>query len=107
MRTNKTKGTEFERRVVNHLKNKGFWAIRQGSSRFPDIVAIKKDGTVFFIECKMNKYISREERSKLMELQEQYKGTPFIAYQERRPKGSWIHFCDPTYNQTQELEKSI
>jgi len=73
----KGKGIRFERRVKALLESQGFFCIRQSASQFPDLVAINGSAEVYFIECKMNKYISSQERAKLRELSKY--GTPVIA----------------------------
>lgn len=82
-------GYNFQRRVVNHLKKLGFNCIVQPKSAFPDILAwrpfINENGEalalnvqenldgrisyktilpfyVSFIECKVNKYLSKKEK---------------------------------------------
>lgn len=84
MYTNKTKGTNFERKVVQGLKKIGWFAIRQPRSAFPDIIAIKKGETALIIECKMRKYISKKERQDLKEMSKVY-GNVAVAYQRDHP----------------------
>jgi len=82
-------GYNFQRRVVTHLKKQGFNCITQPKSAFPDILAwrpfingkgdilainvqsnlsgIVTNKTVLpfyvsFIECKVNKYLSKKEK---------------------------------------------
>jgi len=82
-------GYNFQRRVTKHLVSKGFNCITQPKSAFPDIIAWKPfvDGNgnalainvqetlsdktnnkvlfpfyISFIECKVNKYLSKKEK---------------------------------------------
>jgi Holliday junction resolvase len=99
MHKNKVKGTVFERRVVGYLKNRGYYAIRQGSSRFPDIIAIKLGCDSLIIECKINKYISKEEKNKLKDMSTKY-GTVMVAYRDIDPidkRKTKIIFTDLNY----------
>ncbi len=91
---NKGKGIRFERQVRKYLEDKGFFVVRQASSKFPDIIAIDKIN-VYFIECKVNKYISKEEREKFKQLYDL--GIPLIAYPSETLKN--IHFCNLNYKE--------
>ena len=102
----------FQRRVVTHLKKQGFNCITQPKSAFPDILAwrpfINGAGDVFainvqenlsgtvtnktvlpfyvsFIECKVNKYLSKKEKeaAKLI-LKEGRCNTFLVAHREGR-----------------------
>ena len=90
----KGKGIRFERIVRKYLEDKGFFVVRQASSKFPDIIAIDKVN-VYFIECKTNKYISKEEKQKLNELYQL--GIPLIAYPEKSMED--VHFCNLKYRE--------
>jgi len=90
------KGDNFERRVKKHLQELGFFCVRQPRSAFPDLIAIRDymDFTeVYFIECKMNKYISKEERTELNRLSKKFMIIPLIAYSDERE----IRFCNLGY----------
>jgi Holliday junction resolvase len=67
----KRKGTRFETKVKQELESKGYLCMRQSASRFPDIVAIR-DGVAFVVECKTNKYLSKDEKLKGTEIFNQY-----------------------------------
>lgn len=91
------KGDNFERRVKKHLQDLGFFCVRQPRSAFPDLIALKYYMdyiVVYFIECKMNKYTSKEEKLELMRLSAKFGTIPLIAY---RDKQDWIRFCDLDY----------
>lgn len=92
------KGDNFERRVKKHLESLGYWCRRAGRSAFPDLVALKYHKgyiAVYFIEVKMNKYISKEERAELIRLRETFGIVPLIAYKKDRV----IRFCDIKYKE--------
>lgn len=75
------KGYNFERRVKKYLEGKGYYCIRSSKSRFPDLVAVKKEYTIF-IECKCNKYLSAEEKEEFGRLLEY--GEVALAYRDGR-----------------------
>ena len=88
------KGDNFERRVKAFLISKGFFCIRQASSAFPDLIAVRKVNKcpeLFFIECKMCKYLSQKEKADLKDLAEKFAGTALVAY---IGPGKEIYFCD-------------
>lgn len=95
------KGDAFERYVKSKLIKQGFFCARQPRSAFPDLIAVKKGdlgvAEIFFIECKVNKYISKEERAALKELSEKHGANAVVCFRKDRK----IYFCDPEYkNQT-------
>ncbi len=49
--TNYQKGRYFEYRIKDYLEKKGWFVVRSGGSKFPDLVAIKNREVCFF-ECK-------------------------------------------------------
>ena len=76
--SNKAKGTRFERRAKKKLEDLGYYVVRnrqssfkcRGENQFPDLVALRTIGqTPMLIECKVAKYISKEERRKFEHLQ--------------------------------------
>ena len=105
-------GYNFQRRVVKHLKEKGFNCIVQPKSAFPDIVAWKpfEDGKggslalnvqaviegkaifkvlfpffVALVECKVNKYLSKKEKDAAIQILKEGRCNTFlIAYREKR-----------------------
>lgn len=44
------------------LEKEGYLVLRQGASRFPDMIAVKHND-VMFVEVKWNKYLSKEEKA--------------------------------------------
>ena len=91
------KGDRFEYLVKRKLESCGYWVRRAGKSSFPDLVAITKlyNSSIigFFIEVKMNKYISAKERAELIKLHTNYGLDSIIAYKN----GKDIAFCDLKY----------
>ena len=61
------KGYNFERRVLKHFEKQGWYVIRQGKSRFPDLWLLKPN-EVIPIECKVNKYLSKKEKEQVRNL---------------------------------------
>ena len=61
------RGYNFERRVKAHIEKMGIYVIRQGRSRFPDLICIG-NGEAFFVECKVDGYLSKQERSRAQEI---------------------------------------
>ena len=90
------KGYRFEREVAEWFEKQGFFVIRQGKSRFPDLIAIPpKDAglfTVRFIECKYNKRPSREELLKLKELEKKYSVWCLVAIKRKGQRGFDLYF---------------
>lgn len=106
MHKNKAKGTQFEYRVKKALEQRGYYVVRQGSSRFPDLIAIpeNKELSVMFVECKVNKYISSEERSGLISLKKY--GIPKVAWRReslRDKRKTEIILADENYNNQEIL----
>ena len=62
------KGYNFERTVQAELVKDGWVVVRRGKSSFPDLVCLKPKQRAMFIECKMNKYLSKEEKERAKEL---------------------------------------
>ena len=105
-------GYNFQRRVVKHLVQNGFNCVVQPKSAFPDIIAWKPfidaagnimslntqtiiEGKIsyrqffpFFVsmvECKVNKYLSKQEKEKAKTILEEGNCNVFvIAYRNKR-----------------------
>jgi len=105
-------GYRFQRRVVKHLKERGFNCVVQPKSAFPDIVAwkpfIDSSGRalavktkieienktsdnilipyfVSLIECKVNKYLSKIEKQEAKKILEEGRCNAFyVAYRKKR-----------------------
>jgi len=72
----------MEYKVRDILKTKGYFVVRQAKSTFPDLVALKGNEIVF-IECKVNKYLSRKEKEKIKEIKEKVKCKFLVAYNDK------------------------
>jgi len=106
------KGYAFQRRVKKYLEKQGFECIIRPRSQFPDITAYCKLGAkieanifynngkdsiksmidpfiIFDIECKVNKYLTKEEKEKaLKRISDGKCNAFFVAYRKNRK----LHF---------------
>lgn len=83
------KGYRFEKKVQKHFESDGWYVIRQGKSAFPDLVCIMGVEqhwvcNVMFVECKMNKYLSKKEKEAFKKLKEI--APCFVAWRPSRGK---------------------
>lgn len=81
-------GYRFERRVIKTLEEEGYLVFRQGKSKFPDLIAIKdNDGhiDVKILECKVRKYLSKEEKEEARRIHEKT-GIPLTVYYRKDGK---------------------
>jgi len=85
----KAKGSKFEREVKKALEKQGFFISKQSASRFPDLIGISPSQTIYFIECKVNKYISSTEKEKLLTQNYAY---PLVAYPTIENRKKVINF---------------
>jgi len=87
--TNKSfrKGYNFELRVKKYLEKKGYLVIRQGGSKFPDLIAIPgrdiKRSQVLAIECKTGN-LRTEERFGLKALEDRFRLKAIVATKQKR-----------------------
>ena len=72
------KGYNFERRVRQFLEREGYFVMRNPKSRFPDGLAVNRKD-IFLYECKVNKYLSKEEKKKAEELK-RLTGLKFVVF---------------------------
>ena len=85
MATNYARGRAFEYRVRDYYKKKGWYVVRSaGSKTITDLIAIGKDGTVHFIQCKKDRKIPTRELIDLLEQSMTYKAVPVVAGQNGR-----------------------
>lgn len=78
------RGRRFEYRVRDYLKRRGYYTVRSAKSgTITDLIALR-DGKILLIQCKVDKYLKREEKEKLREAEEITKGLGIIAYREGR-----------------------
>lgn len=85
-------GYNFERRVRKMFEDNGFLVIRSGKSRFPDGIAVTKVYShpqnfpkVVIFECKVNKYLSKEEKLEAHRIFE-LTGLPLTVYYRKDRK---------------------
>lgn len=79
------RGRSFEYRVKRSFEEQGCLCIRQTKSSFPDLIVIKQDGKLLFVECKVDKKnISKDEKRKLKQLAKNYKAIAILAYRVGR-----------------------
>jgi len=83
--TNYLRGRNFEYRVKKDLKKNGFLVFRQAKSAFPDLIAVRKcTGKKICVECKVNGYITKEEKDNLLKIWVEYDIHPFTARRVKR-----------------------
>jgi len=91
------KGYKFEREVQRWFEEQGFLVIRQGRSKFPDLIAIPKKTSLYeiprLVECKYNKKPTKEEIEKLIALEEEYNVITWFAIKKKGERR--FNFVDP------------
>lgn len=87
MTTRYQKGRSYEYYIKYNLERAGFYVIRSAGSHGPfDLIALDKNGNVYGIQVKKNKYINRQLRSEMCNVAKTYNIVPIIAY---RDKSGW------------------
>lgn len=83
------KGYRFERRVKKFLESQGYLVFRPGKSSFPDLIVIQpRTAIISLVECKVNKYLKKEEKERAREFRKL--GLAFkVAYREGRKIKFW------------------
>ena len=80
---NYVKGRNFEYRVQNYLRKKGYYVIRSyGSKGLYDLIAVPPKGQTLMIQAKSNGYIKPLERKSLEENRLKWDGLQIIAVNE-------------------------
>ena len=78
------KGYRFEKRVQKFFEDLGFFVVRQGKSKFPDLIALK-DSLILLIECKVRKKISKKELEMFAEILEKVPSAiALLAFRNKR-----------------------
>lgn len=95
------RGYAFERRVRLLFERCGWFVIRSSKSRFPDLIAIK-NGRFVFVECKLNKYLSKDEKKKIKNIERITGGKVYVAFIRNHK----IYFRRGE-NEAEEFEKFI
>lgn len=83
VRNTRAKGSKFEHLTRRHLEAMGWFVVRQASSAFPDLIAVKKTykgRKIIFVECKYNGYLSLGEKGKLLKLCNKTNCSPMLSY---------------------------
>ena len=72
------RGYNFERRVRQYLRDNGWFVLRLGMSKFPDLIALRVKNLgpetvtiVWFVECKWNRRLSKKEIDAFKEIKKQ------------------------------------
>jgi Holliday junction resolvase len=76
------KGKCFEDKVKNILERMGYAVLRSARSAFPDLIAVR-DGKPILIECKVNRYLSWEDKLKLLNLASSLDAGCAVAYSKK------------------------
>ena len=85
-------GYRFQLRVKKYMEKLGWSVIVRPGSKFPDLHCWREDDIcdtplwmIIEIECKMNKYLSKDEKIKAEEIKK--KGIPFyVAWKDKKRK---------------------
>ena len=97
--SNKTRGCNYERQLVDLLYNRGFAAVRVAgsgarSTPSPDIVACR-NGKILAIECKTSKrnqvYISEDQIKQLVGYSETAGARALVAVKFRQREWHFVH----------------
>jgi len=89
---NYNKGSNFERAIVADLQMKGFFAIRSAGSHSPiDVIAIRK-GEVWGVQAKLAGYVSRDDKTKLLNIMDKFGIKPMIATKKRDGRMVYIDY---------------
>ena len=111
-------GYQFQNRVKKYLNTKGWHVITQPKSAFPDHLCWKWDGAllettihnprysyeIIFVECKVAKYLSKEEKERAVKiLNEKQCSNFYVAYRKKYSRK--IYFYEFFKNKsTKEVE---
>lgn len=74
------KGYRLEKEVQEYFEGQGFIVLRNGGSKFPDLIAIRKDRIPHIIECKWNGYLRPSEKKEFRRLA--FHARCLVAYKE-------------------------
>jgi len=85
-------GYRFQLRVKKYLEKLGWNTVVRPGSKFPDIHCYREDNIcdtalwiIIEVECKMNKYLSKDEKIKAEEIKNN--GIPFyVAWKDRKTR---------------------
>lgn len=88
------KGYRWERQVKAMFEKQECLVIRQGKSRFPDLIVFTYDGPMF-IECKVGKYLTKGEKDASKPLLAY--GKFYIAVPHIHNRRKYCHLMDLNY----------
>ena len=78
--SNKSSGTDFERKVKRHLEKLGYCAVRSAGSSGPaDVVALKFGCMPLFVQCKKNGRLDAGEWNELLDFSLKAGAMPVLA----------------------------
>ena len=82
--TNYSRGAAFEHSVMDALKRKGYYVIRSaGSHGEVDLAAFRADTSPWFIQCKLDGYLSPAERRELWDTCRRNDAVPIKAMRNK------------------------
>ena len=111
-------GYNFQNRIKKHLISEGWNVLTQPKSAFPDHLCWKVNGCiiegniknesltfdVIFVECKCNKYLSKEEKEKAIKILKDKKCSHFYVAHRKKFSRS-LYFYELFKNKaTKEVE---
>lgn len=80
--TNYSKGANFERRLIKHLRAQGCRAHRTAGSHTPIDVMAGIDGRSWGFQCQLEKYFPPAKIEALKDEAQQYGATPVLCWRE-------------------------
>lgn len=80
--TNYSKGANFERRLVKHLRSQGMRAHRTAGSHTPIDVIAGADGKCYAFQCQLDKYFEPAKIEALKEEAKQFGAVPYLAWRD-------------------------
>ena len=81
IKNTKQKGSRIELKFKKYLQSFGYYVTKAGGSFGIDLIAVKKDVPVLFINVKaLRKYCGPAERKELVDLSKEYGVLPILAY---------------------------
>lgn len=81
IKNTKAKGSRIELKFKKYLQSFGYYVTKAGGSFGIDLVAVKKDKPVLFVNVKaLRKYCSPAERKEVVDLSEKHGAFPILAY---------------------------
>jgi len=83
------RGIAFERDTRRALEHAGYFVVRAAGSHGPaDLVALRRDHVPYLVSCKLDGYLTPDERLGLLETAFIAGGWPILAAKEKRGRVS-------------------